>query len=106
MNQEGPDAALIRALALSREILAAAEQADLPSVKALDVERMQLIKSARRTGDATRASDRAVLTEIAALNDRALGLVEHHRRRKGREMDMAAVGRRAVAAYSTIRLQR
>jgi hypothetical protein len=33
-------------------------------------------------------------------------LLEHQRRSKGRELDMAAVGRRAVAAYSTIRSQR
>jgi len=32
--------------------------------------------------------------------------LEHQRRSKGRDMDMAAVGRRAVAAYSNIRLQR
>ena len=51
-------------------------------------------------------ASRDLLQQIAELNDRTIGLVEHHRRGKGREMDMAAVGRRAVAAYSTIRRQR
>jgi hypothetical protein len=32
--------------------------------------------------------------------------MEHRRRAKGREMDMAAVGRRAVAAYGRVRMQR
>jgi predicted MarR family transcription regulator len=40
------------------------------------------------------------------MNDRTIGLVEHQRRGKGREMDMAAAGRRAVAAYSGVRLRR
>jgi hypothetical protein len=35
------------------------------------------------------------------LNDRAIGLMEHQLRGKSRALDMAAVGRRAVAAYST-----
>jgi hypothetical protein len=33
-------------------------------------------------------------------------LLEHQKRGKGRDMDVAAVGRRAVAAYSNTRLQR
>jgi hypothetical protein len=40
------------------------------------------------------------------LNDLALGCMEHHRRIKARELDLAAVGRRAVNAYATTRLQR
>jgi len=47
-----------------------------------------------------------MLREIAQLNDRALGLLEHRKRAMGRDMDMLAVGRRAVRAYATTRLQR
>jgi hypothetical protein len=50
--------------------------------------------------------DRSVLREIAALNDQALGLLEHRRRAKGRDMDMLAVGRRALRAYSSTLMQR
>jgi hypothetical protein len=51
-------------------------------------------------------ADRLVLKDVSEMNDRAIGLMEHHRRRHERALDMAAVGRRAVAAYSTTRLQR
>jgi hypothetical protein len=50
--------------------------------------------------------EQSMLREIAALNDRALGYLEHRRRAKGRDMDMLAVGRRALRAYSTTRMQR
>jgi len=44
-----------------------------------------------------------LLREISQLNDRSIGSMEHRLRSKGRAMDMAAVGRRAVAAYSNTR---
>jgi hypothetical protein len=47
-----------------------------------------------------------LLQQISQLNDKTIGLVEHHQRSKGREMDMAMAGRRAVAAYSSVRLRR
>ena len=49
---------------------------------------------------------RLCFQQIDATNERAIGLLEHQRRSKGRDLDMAAVGRRAVAAYSGIRPQR
>jgi hypothetical protein len=49
------------------------------------------------------AGELALLREISQLNDRAIGSMEHRLRSKGRAMDMAAVGRRAVAAYSNTR---
>ena len=49
---------------------------------------------------------RSALREIAMLNDRALGFLEHRRRAKGRDMDMLAVGRRAVRAYSSTLMRR
>jgi hypothetical protein len=105
-----PHTLLARALELSRDILSAAENADAGALTALDDVRAQLIKSFRldvERGGAGRpsmgAADRDALAEIVALNDRALGLMEHHRRGKGRQLDMAAVGRRAVAAYGHMR---
>ncbi|MEA3158780.1 MAG: hypothetical protein QOD95_328 [Gammaproteobacteria bacterium] len=97
---------LARALALSQEMLAAAEQANLQSLELLDAERLELLKSFRLEVKQVNAADRALLEQISQINDRTIGLLEHQRRGKGRDMDMAAVGRRAVAAYSSIRLQR
>jgi hypothetical protein len=100
------DLILARALALSQEMLAAAERANLQSLTLLDAERLELLKSFRLESKHVDAADRALLQQISQTNDRTIGLLEHHRRSKGRDMDMAAVGRRAVAAYSSIRLQR
>jgi hypothetical protein len=104
--------ALMRALNLSRRILDAAEGSDMSGVTALDAERMQLLKSFKRElkvaapNGVVAASHREVLEQIRALNDRTVGLLEHRKRGKGREMDMAAVGRRAVAAYASVGMQR
>jgi hypothetical protein len=106
MKEAGTNAALARALALSHEVLAAAEEANLQVLALLDAERLRLLKSFRLEVQQCQAGDRAVLQQIGRLNDRTIGLLEHRRRSKGREMDVAAVGRRAVAAYSSVRLQR
>jgi hypothetical protein len=100
------NANLARALSLSHDMLAAAESADLPSLERLDAERLELLKSFRLEVRQVNASERGLLQQISQLNDRTIGLLEHQRRSKGRDMDMAAVGRRAVAAYSNTRLQR
>jgi hypothetical protein len=97
---------LARALALSQEMLAAAEQANLQALELFDAERLELLKSFRLDTKHVDAADRVLLEQISEMNDRAIGLLEHQRRSKGRDLDMAAVGRRAVAAYSSIRLQR
>jgi hypothetical protein len=97
---------LVRALALSQEMLAAAEQANLQALELFDAERLELLKSFRHDTKHVDAADRALLQQISEMNDRTIGLLEHQRRSKGRDLDMAAVGRRAVAAYSSIRLQR
>jgi hypothetical protein len=106
MNRSDASAALQRALEISRELTAVAEGGDVRLTVSLDAERLQLLKCARAGLQPMDANERAVLREIAELNDRAIGLIEHQRRIKGRAMDMAAVGRRAVAAYSTTRPQR
>ena len=97
---------LARALAISHDMLNAAEKGDLQSLASLDLERMELLKSFRNGTKLVSAADQALLQQINEINDRAIGLVEHQRRSKGRDLDMAAVGRRAVAAYSSHRPQR
>lgn len=97
------DLSLARALAISHEMLEAADQGNLQVLVSLDLERMDLLKFFRNSAAQPTASDRALLQQIAQLNDRTIGLVEHQRRSKGRDLDMAAVGRRAVAAYSSNR---
>lgn len=101
-----PIAVLERALAISEQLAALADSGDVSQTVRLDAERRQLLQSA---GAALRPLDeqsRAILREITALNDRTLGLMQHRQRAKGREMDIAAVGRRAVAAYGSVRMQR
>jgi hypothetical protein len=94
---------LDRALTLSQELLAAADQGDLQTLARLDAERQRLLESLRLERDHLSGGDWAVIRQISELNDRAIGFVEHHRRIKERALDTAAVGRRAVAAYSTTR---
>jgi hypothetical protein len=101
MNRSDPG--LERALHLTQQILSAAERADLSGFAQLDAERTQLIHSFRRQTVQVGPHDQALLRKIAELNDHAIGLLEHHQRAKARELDMAAVGRRAVAAYSGTR---
>jgi hypothetical protein len=95
-------ALLDRALQLSQDLLAAADRGDGREAGSLNAERLRLLRSARRCASQFDAHAGRVLQEIARLNDRALGHLEHHRRIAGRQLDAAAVGRRAVAAYSTV----
>jgi hypothetical protein len=106
MSQAPGNPTLLRALAVSSQMFEAAEKADFPNVTLLDAERMQLLKSFKAESRHVDAGSRALLLQITQLNDRTIGLLEHQKRGKGRELDMAAVGRRAVAAYSNNRLQR
>ena len=106
MNRQAAVAALQRALEISHELTAVADGGDLEMALSLDAERLQLLKSARAALQPLDENHRTVLSEIAALNDRALGSLEHRRRAKGRDMDMLAVGRRAVRAYSNTLMRR
>jgi hypothetical protein len=106
MTRQQAVAALQRALEISRELAAVADGGDPRSTVSLDAERLQLLKSARAALQPMDQQDYAVLREIAALNDRALGFLEHRRRAKGRDMDMVAVGKRALRAYSSTQVQR
>jgi hypothetical protein len=106
MSGDEINPSLARALALSHDMLSAAEKGDLQFLASLDLERMELLKSFRRGTKQVSAADQTLLAQINAANDRAIGLLEHQRRGKGRDLDMAAVGRRAVAAYSDNRPRR
>jgi hypothetical protein len=106
MSDGKPSVDLERALQLSHALVGAADQGQFEALAELDAQRLQLLKSFRLGNRQIDAADRAILQEISELNDRALGHMEHHRRIKGRQFDMAAVGRRAVTAYATTRLQR
>jgi hypothetical protein len=103
MNNGAATAALERAAEISRELAALAEGGDVQLTVSLDAERLQLLKSFRLGRKQPNAGEMALLREISELNDRAIGSMEHRLRSKGRAMDMAAVGRRAVAAYSNTR---
>jgi len=93
---------LERALALSHQLVAAADQGDVQSLPSLDAERMQLLTSFRGARRQLDAGEQAMIEEISRLNHRALGLIEHRCRIKARQLDMASVGRRAVTAYTTV----
>lgn len=106
MNGGPSRTALALALELSNELLAVVEAGDVGAVAALDAERRRLLDSLRPIYGHMDPSERLVLQEISELNDRALGFLEHRRRRTERLMDTAAAGRRALTAYSATRLQR
>jgi hypothetical protein len=105
MNDQA-SAALERALELSRAALAAADRGEGETVLCIDAERLQLLKSARRSAAAFDASQQTLIKEIAVLNAKSIGALEHQRRLKGGEIEQAAVGRRAVKAYASARYLR
>jgi hypothetical protein len=106
VTQQQAIAALERALGISEQLAVLADRGDVRETVRLDAERLQLLKSARAALHVLDEQSRSILRKITVLNDRTLGLMEHRRRAKGREMDVAAVGRRAVAAYGRVRMQR
>jgi hypothetical protein len=93
-------AGLELAVRLSWELVLAADGGNFDALAKLDAERLQLLKSFRAQNQPIDAAARALLQTISQLNERTLGLMEHHRRIKAREIDLASVGRRAVTAYS------
>jgi hypothetical protein len=103
MNRQAAVAALERALEISRELAVVADAGEVRRAASLDAERLQLLKSVRDALLPMDETSRALLREIAELNDRSIGRLEHRFRAKCRDMDMLAVGRRALRAYSTNR---
>jgi len=81
------------------------KRGDAAAAVNLDAARLELLKSASGTGRTTPVNHRELLQEIADLNAKAIGCLEHHHRRTARDMDMASAGRRALIAYSPTRLQ-
>ncbi len=100
MNRGDATAALQRAADISRELVAVSDRGDVELARRLDAERLQLLKSARSSAGPLDTGDRQLLSEIAELNDRAIGFMEHRLRLKARDLEMISVGKRAVRAYS------
>ena len=102
MSDAVATAALERALALSRELADAADSGDAALTQRLDAERHTLLKAAKAEGVEFGTADRALIREIAVLNSRALGALQHRQRAIARDLDMLIAGRRAVRAYATM----
>jgi hypothetical protein len=85
---------------LSAAILSAAESGDMFALGMLDDQRRELLQSFRRRVRQLQPAEQRIIDEIATLNSLAIGAIEHQRRAKARELDMAAVGRRAVKSYA------
>lgn len=100
MSRSAASELLLRALAISRDISALAQAGDAAATVTLNAERAELLRAVRRARGHLSKDERAIVSEIASLNNSALGVLEHRLRIKARELDMAAVGRRAVAAYA------
>jgi hypothetical protein len=93
-------AILRRAVEVSHELAAIADNGDVLLTQRLDAERLQLLKSVKMAAEPLDELDRSLLREITELNDKAIGYLEHRRRCKARDMDTVAIGRRAVNAYA------
>jgi len=101
MSPSGATTGLERALEISRDLLALADSGDVHAAGILDNERLRLLKAARAR-PVLSAADQSLLRQIAELNDRAIGTLEHRLRAKARSIDMLAAGRRAVRAYGDV----
>ena len=66
----------------------------------LDEDRLQLLKAARNAISDPDELERRLLEEINGLNARAIGSLMHRQRTMARDLDMMAVGRRAMRAYA------
>lgn len=99
MNGPETTQLLRESLRLSQELARAADGGDAARAASIDAERAALLRRARSDGAPCSDAQRALLGEIARLNDAALGKLEHHLRIKARELDTAAAGRKAVVAY-------
>jgi len=106
MTDGPPIACLERALHLSREMISAAGASDVDTLVRMDAERRYLLQSFRSGNGQPGANALSLLGKISQLNDLAIGCMEHHRRIKERELDLAGLGRHAVNAYASTRMQR
>jgi hypothetical protein len=100
VNRGTASDALQRALEISRELAAVADHGDVQLTQRLDAARLQLLQSVKAASPSLSDIDLANLREIAELNVKAIGLLEHRRRSMARDLDMLVAGKRAVRAYS------
>ena len=98
-REEGLDA-LQRALEISRELATVADSGEIDAAIRLDADRLELLKAARAALTQPDQQERRLLDEINALNALAVGALQHRQRIMARDLDMMAVGRRAVRAYA------
>jgi hypothetical protein len=103
LTREEAERALERALELSRTLVALTDNGAVEEIVRLDAVRLGLLKSVRHALQPVSGKARAMLREIAQLNARSIGGMEHRFRAKCRDMDMLAAGRRAVRAYAHTR---
>jgi hypothetical protein len=100
LTREEAEAALERALAISRELLVLADSGAVEDVLRLDAERLGLLKSVRHALQPLSEQSLALVRAIADLNAGSIGRMEHRFRAKCRDLDMLVAGRRAVRAYA------
>jgi hypothetical protein len=106
MSRAEAEVSLRGALELSHAVAAAADGGNLEATVRLDAERRRLLEAARRGLATLEPAERGVLAEIQALNAQAIGMLQHRQRATARDLDLLAVGRRAVRAYAATRMRR
>lgn len=95
-----PNAILRLATHLTRELAQIADHGEVDRIPALDAERRALLESLRLARVPLDEEGTRLWQEIAALNDRAIGVLEHRRRALERDVDVAVAGARALRAYA------
>lgn len=95
-----PNAILRLASQLTRELAKIADHGEADRIPALDAERRALLESLRSTRVPLDEEGRRLWQEIAAQNDRVIGVLEHRRRALERDLDVAVTGARALRAYA------
>ncbi len=93
-------AALHRAVELAHEITLIADSGAPELTLRLDAQLRILLASVRAAGRELQPAERARIEEIRALNDRAIGSMQHRMRGLARDLDTVSTGRRAVRAYA------
>ncbi len=104
-----PDAGrrgLQRALEISQAVAAAAADGDVEGAVRLDAERLKALEAVHSVRSLLGPEDGRLLAEIAALNAEAIGTLLHRQRGLARNLDMLAVGQRAVRAYGATNARR
>jgi len=106
MSADAGRGGLQRALEISQAVAAAAADGDVERAVRLDAERLKALEAARGACFMVGAEVGQILAEIAALNAQAIGNLLHRQRVLARNLDMLAVGQRAVRAYGATTARR